>query len=176
MVDEVQSMTAAGDSQTVICGRPDLPYVTILCRHVAVLIPNRYRIHGKFNTYNNYLINYIFKLFSLDGSSAKKVLAFKKKENYANRFSRTSNITVTKIASPFNNIIGIERYAKRVTLENFHRPSGKIRTPCKIAIITIKKYLLLKKTTQYNVLKINKNYYIRKNCSFQVDILSQELL
>jgi hypothetical protein len=68
----------------------------------------------------------MFELFSLDGSSAHKVLVFEKKNNYANRSSRTSNIIVLKITSPFNIIIGIECYSKKVALDNFHWPSGKI--------------------------------------------------
>jgi hypothetical protein len=34
-------------------------------------------------------------------------------------------LTVIKI-TPFNNIIGIENYVKKVTLKNVHCPSGKI--------------------------------------------------
>jgi hypothetical protein len=68
----------------------------------------------------------MFQLFSLDGSSAHKILTLKKKKrNYANRSSRTSDITVIKIASLFNNLIGT--YMKKVTFKNFLCPGGKIR-------------------------------------------------
>jgi hypothetical protein len=51
---------------------------------------------------------------------------FSHKKNYANRSSRISDITVKKIDSPFNNIIDIERYAKKVALKNIHCPNGNI--------------------------------------------------
>jgi hypothetical protein len=37
-----------------------------------------------------------------------------------------------KIASPFNNICSVERYAKKVTLENVHCLNEKVWTPYKI--------------------------------------------
>jgi len=44
------------------------------------------------------------------------------KKNYANRSSRTLDITVIKIAYPFNNI-SIEHFAKKITLENVDYPT-----------------------------------------------------